>query len=206
MDGLKAAEWYTFKSLKWWAVYYGTFPQQSIAVKVSVVSKSPWNSPGQNTGVGSYSLLQEIFPTQGSNPGLPHCRWILYQLSHKENPAILEWVAYPFSSGSFQPRNQTGIPCIAGGFFTNWTIRETQCLTNPGNAYISLNPAHIKFLHFYRGFPNLVNSWWSHPLLNFHEIYWKTWWFNLSYTTYHSLFLCLFFIIYIYFTTSQYLY
>ena len=35
---------------------------------------SPWNSPGQNTGVGSYFLLQEIFPTQGSNPGLPHCR------------------------------------------------------------------------------------------------------------------------------------
>ena len=44
---------------------------------------SPWNSPGQNTGVGSHSLLQGIFPTQGSNPGLPHCRWILYQLSHQ---------------------------------------------------------------------------------------------------------------------------
>ena len=45
---------------------------------------SPWNSPGQNTGVGSLSLLQGIFPTQGSNPGLPHCRQILYQLSHRE--------------------------------------------------------------------------------------------------------------------------
>ena len=44
---------------------------------------SPWNSPGQNTGVGSLSLLQGIFPTQGSNPGLLHCRQILYQLSHK---------------------------------------------------------------------------------------------------------------------------
>ena len=43
----------------------------------------PWNSPGRNTGVGSCSLLQGIFPTQGSNPGLLHCRWILYQLSHK---------------------------------------------------------------------------------------------------------------------------
>ena len=42
---------------------------------------SPWNSPGQNTGVDSHSLLQGIFPTQGSNPGLPHCRWIPYQLS-----------------------------------------------------------------------------------------------------------------------------
>ena len=43
---------------------------------------SPWNSPGKNTGVGCHALLQGIFTTQGSNPGLPHCRWILYQLSH----------------------------------------------------------------------------------------------------------------------------
>ena len=43
---------------------------------------SPWNSPGQNTGVGILSLLQGIFPTQGLNPGLPHCRQILYQLSY----------------------------------------------------------------------------------------------------------------------------
>ena len=56
-----------------------------------------WNSPGQNTGVGSLSLLQGIFPTQGLNPGLPHCRWILYQLSHQGSPRILECVAYPFS-------------------------------------------------------------------------------------------------------------
>ena len=40
---------------------------------------SPWNSPGQNAGVGSLSLLRGIFPTQESNPGLPHCRQILYQ-------------------------------------------------------------------------------------------------------------------------------
>ena len=44
---------------------------------------SPWNSPGQNTGVGSLSLLQGIFPTQGLNPGVPHCRRILYQLNHR---------------------------------------------------------------------------------------------------------------------------
>ena len=46
-------------------------------------SNSLWNSLGQNTGVGSLSLLQGIFPTQGSNPGLPHCKQILYQLNHK---------------------------------------------------------------------------------------------------------------------------
>ena len=70
---------------------------------------SPWNSPGQNTGVGSLSLLQGIFPTQRLNPGLLHCRWILYQLSHKGNPRILEWVAYSFSRGSSLPRNRTGV-------------------------------------------------------------------------------------------------
>ena len=85
---------------------------------------SPWNSPGQNTGMGSLSLLQGIFPIQGSNPGLSHCRWILYHLSHRRNPRILEWVAYPFSSRSSQPRSQTGVSCIAGGFFTKWAIRE----------------------------------------------------------------------------------
>ena len=44
---------------------------------------SPWNSPGRNSGVGNHSLLQGILWTQGSNPGLPHCRQILYQLSHQ---------------------------------------------------------------------------------------------------------------------------
>ena len=105
---------------------YGT-SMQSESESRSVVSDSlrphglysSWNSPGRNTGVGSLSLLQEIFPTQGSNPGLPHCRWILYQLSHMGSPRILEWVSYPFSRGSSQPRNRTGVSCIAGGFFAN---------------------------------------------------------------------------------------
>ena len=59
-----------------------------------------------------FSLLQGIFPTQGLNPGLPHCKWILYQLSHKESPRILEWVVYPFSSGSSQPKNWMGSPAL----------------------------------------------------------------------------------------------
>ena len=71
---------------------------------------SPWSSQGQNTDVGSLSLLQGIFPSQWSNPGLLHCRWILYQLNHKGSPRILEWVAYPFSSGF--PRDRTGSPAL----------------------------------------------------------------------------------------------
>ena len=82
------------------------------------------NSPGQNTGVGSLSLLQGIFPIQGLNPGLPHCRQILHKMSHKRSPRILKWVAYLFSSGPSWPRNWTGVCCIAGRLFTSWTTRE----------------------------------------------------------------------------------
>ena len=98
----------------------------------SVMSNSLWphglyslqNSPGQNTAVCSHPLLQWIFPTQGSNPGLPYCRQILYQLNHQGSPRILAWVPYLFSSGSSQPRNQPGVSCSAGGFFTDWATRE----------------------------------------------------------------------------------
>ena len=62
---------------------------------------SPWTSPGQNTGVGSLSLLQEIFPTQGSNPSLPHCKQILYQLSHKWSPRITGVGSLAFLQGIF---------------------------------------------------------------------------------------------------------
>ena len=73
---------------------------------------SPWNSPGQNTRVGSLSLLQGTFPTQGSNPGLPYCRQILYQLSHQGRPRILEWVAYPFSSDLPNPGIKLVCPAL----------------------------------------------------------------------------------------------
>ena len=60
----------------WWATVH----------RVTKESDSPWHSPGQNTGAGSLSLLQGIFPTQGSNPSLPHSRLILYQLSYQGSP------------------------------------------------------------------------------------------------------------------------
>ena len=76
----------------------------------------PWNSPcdvpGQNTGVGSRSPLQGVFPTQGLTPGLPHCRQILYQMSYQGSPVILEWVAYPFSSRSPNPGIKPGSPAL----------------------------------------------------------------------------------------------
>ena len=88
--------------------YHLTPVRMKVKVKVTQSCLSlcdPMGYAGQNTGVGSLSLLQGIFPTQESKPGLPHCRWILYHLSHKGNPRILEWVAYPFSRGSSRPSN-----------------------------------------------------------------------------------------------------
>ena len=107
---------------------------------------NPWNSPGQNTGVGSLSLLHRIFPTQGSNPGLQHCRRILYQLSHQGSPRILEWVAYPFSSGSSQPRNPTVVSCTAGGFFTSWGIREAPYSQWPPPKFLNDNMLQVKLI------------------------------------------------------------
>ena len=67
------------------------------------------DSPGKNIGVGCHVLLQGIFPIQGSNPDLLPCRWILYYLSHKESPRILEWGAYLFFRGCSQHRNWTKV-------------------------------------------------------------------------------------------------
>ena len=78
----------------------------------------------QNTGMGSCSLLQGIFPTQGSNSGLPHCRQILYHLSDEGSWRILEWVANPFSRGTSRPRDRTRVSCFAGRLYTSWATRE----------------------------------------------------------------------------------
>ena len=85
---------------------------------------SPWNSPGKNTGVGSQFSSPGDLPNPGFKADLLHCRQILHRLSHQENPGMLEWVAYHFSRGSSWPRNQAGVSCITGRFFTSWATRE----------------------------------------------------------------------------------
>ena len=119
-------------SFKLWGRKVKVKVAQSCLILCNPVGCSPLDSsiygdsPGQDTGMGSLSLLQRIFPTQGSNPGLPHCQRMLYHLNHQESPSILEWVACPFSSGSFRPRNWTGVSCIAGRFFNSWATRKAR--------------------------------------------------------------------------------
>ena len=93
------------------------------------------DSPGKNTEVGCHFLLQGIFPTQGLNPGLPHCRQMLYCLSHQGSPKILVSVGYPFSRGSSQPRNPTGVSCIAGGSFTSWADQRIRTVLGEFNKH-----------------------------------------------------------------------
>ena len=97
----------------------------------------------------SLSLLQGIFPTQGSNPGLQHSRQILYQLSPKGSPRILEWVTYPFSSRSSWPRNRTGVSYIAGGFL------YMSILTSQFILLSSFLSVHMSVPHIYISVPSL---------------------------------------------------
>ena len=132
----------------------------------------PWEFLGRSTRVGCHFLLQGIFLTQGSNPGLPNYRQTLYCLSHQGSPQscltlwdpldylvrgilqarILEWVAFPFSRGSSQPRDRTQVFCIAGGFFNSWATREawTSIHTFSKLIFVDLKPVSFKlsFLAF----------------------------------------------------------
>ena len=89
----------------------------------------PWNFPGKHTGVSSHSLLQEIFPTQGSNPGRLHCKQILYYLSHQ---------------GRHWPVEHTAI-----------TDPNLSCLVQPkcSSASVTIHSKHCFTAHF--AFPNL---------------------------------------------------
>ena len=98
-------------------------------------------------GEGCHALLQGIFPTQGSNPGLPHYRQILYCLRHQGNPRKLEWVAYPFSRGSSRPRNQTGTSSTAGGFSPSWSTREVPLLVKEIQIQTTMRYYCILYIH-----------------------------------------------------------
>ena len=105
---------------------------------------SPWNSPGQNTEVGSLSLLQGIFPTQGLNPGLLHCRQIHYQLSHNGSPGFIQTDNY-FPNTSW---------CFENVLFSiTWCNTETLNISDFIRIYVYFSPGYM----FYRScFPGSI--------------------------------------------------
>ena len=87
----------------WWGIRHQSESRSVVSDSLRPHGQySPRNSPGQNTGLGSLYLLQKIFSTQGSNPGLLHCRQILYQLSHNGRPKTSEEIVNREGNTRFQ--------------------------------------------------------------------------------------------------------
>ena len=91
----------------------------------------PWKFPGQNTEVDNGSLLQGIFPTQELNPGLLHCRRILYHLSHQGSPRILEWVALTKTSISIIKNSEFIHDCTIGKPYAVQVTQSCPTLWDP---------------------------------------------------------------------------
>ena len=108
---------------------------------------SPWDSPGQNSGVGSLSLLQGIFPIQ-DRAQVSHIAggffisWATREADYRVHgilqARVLEQIVFPFSRGSSQARDQTQVSHTAGGFFISWAIREAQLITKEKGIVILL--------------------------------------------------------------------
>ena len=116
--------------------------------------------------MGSLSLLQGIFPTQGSNPGLPHCRQSLYHLSHKGSLRILEWVAYPFSSRPSWLRNQTG-----GLLHCRWILSQLSYQGSPSSIIniinMQTNKRKKKSISLALYFFQWLSIWFIEDIFNF---------------------------------------
>ena len=108
--------------------------------------QTPWNSPGQNTGVGSLSLLQGIFSTQGSNPSLLHWRWILYP-----------WTEEP---GGLQSM-------VSQRVGQDWTTKHNNNRALTGRAGVPGTPSHPPFPHWTCSLPTrkefqlLLQEYWG---------------------------------------------
>ena len=90
-------------------------------------SSGPWNSLGRNTRVGSYSLLQGIFPAQGLNLDLPHCRQILYHLSHKGSPTLIKYCIIKYTKVQLLVKDECTCQCTLDAWTNlyDWTFEHT---------------------------------------------------------------------------------
>ena len=114
--------WSTLLNSKWFIEYPNPLPEKVKVVQLCPTLCDPMDYTAH--GILQARVLEWVpfsfsrgSPNPGITPGLLYHRWILHLLSHKGSPRILQWEAYPFYSRSSQPRNQTGVSCIAGGYF-----------------------------------------------------------------------------------------
>ena len=107
------------------------------------------DSPGKNTGVRCHALLQGIFPTQGSNPGLLHCRRILFPSEPPGKPKNTTVGSLSLLQGIFPTQELNWVSCIAGRFLTSWATRE---------AHIRHTVYYFPYIH---NFTCLCHSWHS---------------------------------------------
>ena len=112
---------------------------------------SPWNSPGQNIGVGSLSLLQQIFPTQGSNPGLLHCRGILLPAKPQGSPRITGVGSLSLLQGIFQTQELNW-----GLLHSRWIHYQLSYEGSPELFIIMAKPLSIQIGNYY-GYLQRIN-------------------------------------------------
>ena len=112
----------------------------------TVAHKAPlWNFPGKSTGVGCHFLLQGIFPNPGIKPRSPVLQADSLPAEPQGKPRNIGVGSLSLSGESSWPRNQTGVSSIAGGFFTNWAMREADHLTVRGNKWVE----HVNFICYW---------------------------------------------------------
>ena len=140
---------------------------------------SPWNSPGQNPGVGSLSVLQRIFPTQGLNSGLLHCRQILYQLSHQGSPFLGQDPTFPVSEYLFKvfPLPQKSSPHPSSGSNAVCPVRLVSA-TNSSMKLVFIPPTKCGFS---------FRSWNASRLYKVHQ-FWTLFDHRFSYTQLKTIF------------------
>ena len=125
------------KSSLWYIWTLTKEKKRSVCVSHSVMSDSlrthqlwvpmlPWNSPGKNTGVDCHFLFQGVYLGPRIKTRSPTLQADSLPTEPAEKPRRVEWVAYPFFRGTFQLRNQTGVSCTVGRFFTSWATQEAQ--------------------------------------------------------------------------------
>ena len=150
------------------------------------------NSPGKNTGVGRHALLQGIYPTQGKKPGVPHCRRILYHLSHQGSPFKLLCESNPgqpelhkFPSSQRETYHFHRVTQSFPLLEWHWHLAPSPVVIAGSTCFISQNV--LCLLQFLKSFHWKTNQKMSMPWRYFKRPNWSHWNMHLLFTSYVTL-------------------